>query len=411
MKAVLYGAGNIGRGFLGQLFHQSGYELVFVDVVPAVIEKFNIDHSYPVNIVSDKEEKEILITGSRAVDGKVMSDVAEEIATADIMSSSVGVNVLPYIIKPIAAGIKRRWEIGNDKPLNIIIAENLLEADKYIKNLMKAEFTEEEYKKFLDTVGLVEASIGRMVPVVPEEAKAKNPLIVFVEPYCELPVDAGAFKGEVPDIVNLKPYSPFEFFIKRKLFIHNMSHATCSYLGALSGYVYTYESMANPAIKLICKNALQESAVALCKEYDFPLPELLNHADELLFRFANHRLGDTVARCGKDPIRKLSNNDRLVGTAKSCLKNGVTPVYVAVGLAAGLLFENIDDDSSLKVSAYTRANGVRAALKEFSSIDENIDIAGMEQFINLVETFYKLLIDGKGFNEVIAFADFVKFTA
>ncbi|MBQ9358994.1 MAG: mannitol dehydrogenase, partial [Abditibacteriota bacterium] len=119
MKAVLYGAGNIGRGFMGQLFHQSGYELVFVDVVDSVIEQFNKDRSYPINIVSDKEEKEITITNARAVDGKVIEKVADEIADCDLMSTSVGVRVLPFIIKPVAAGLRKRWATGNMKPINI----------------------------------------------------------------------------------------------------------------------------------------------------------------------------------------------------------------------------------------------------------------------------------------------------
>ncbi|MBR4748350.1 MAG: mannitol dehydrogenase [Abditibacteriota bacterium] len=409
MKAVLYGAGNIGRGFMGQLFHQSGYELVFVDVVDAVIEQFNKDRSYPINIVSDKEEKLITITGARAVDGKVIEAVADEIATADLMSTSVGVRVLPYIIKPVAAGLRKRWEIGNDKPLNIIIAENLLEADSFIRDLMKKELSEEEYARFLETVGLVEASIGRMVPMVPAEAKAKNPLVVFVEPYCELPVDKNAFKGEIPAIVNLKPFAPFEFFIKRKLFIHNMSHAVCSYLGFLKGYTYTYESMADTGIKLICKYALGESVAALCKQYDYPYDELTSHADELLFRFANHRLGDTVARVGKDPVRKLSNNDRLIGTVKSCLANGILPVYVCIGIAAGLLFAQPDDEAAVKVSSYCAEHGVRESLREFCGITEETDLPHVDRVISLVEEFYGMLKAGKDLSEIAAHAEYIRF--
>lgn len=402
MKAIQYGAGNIGRGFIGQLFHLSGYEVAFIDVMPNVIETLNTKHQYPINIVSDKEVKETIIDNVRAIDGKDINAVASEIATADIMATAVGVNVLPYVIKPIAAGIKKRWEIGNTKPLNIIICENLLAADTYIKELMKAEFTEEEYAKFLDTVGLVEASIGRMVPVVDEESKKKEPLIVFVEPYCELPVDKAAFKGEIPNIVNLKPYAPFEFFIKRKLFVHNMSHATCAYLGHLLGYSYTYESMANSSIKLICKNALQESVTALSREYGFDLSELLDHADELLFRFANHRLGDTVNRVGKDPIRKLSNNDRLIGTLKSCIANDIKPVYVCIGIAAGFLFDVEDDAASQEVSKIAKTKGVKAALKEVSSLEAPV------QWLELIETFYNMLKE-KDFVKVISYAESYKF--
>ncbi len=409
MKAVLYGAGNIGRGFMGQLFHQSGYELVFVDVVDSVIEQFNKDRSYPINIVSDKEEKEITITNARAVDGKVIEKVADEIADCDLMSTSVGVRVLPFIIKPVAAGLRKRWATGNMKPLNIIIAENLLEADSFIRDLMQKELNEEEFGLFRKTVGLVEASIGRMVPMVPAEAKAKNPLIVFVEPYCELPVDKNAFKGEIPNIVNLKPFAPFEFFIKRKLFIHNMSHAICSYLGFLKGYTYTYQSMADASIKLICKYALQESVSALCKQYSYPVDELTAHADELLFRFANHRLGDTVARVGKDPVRKLSNNDRLTGTVKSCLENGILPVYVCIGIAAGLLFAQPDDEAAIKVSSFCRENGVKASLKEFCGLSADCDLPGVDKVIELVETFYGMLKEGKDFAELASYAEFIRF--
>ena len=401
MKAIQYGAGNIGRGFIGQLYHLSGYEVAFIDVMPVVLETLNTDHKYPINIVSDKAKEEMWIDNVRAIDGKDVDAIAEEIATCDIMSTAIGVRILPFIIPNIAKGIKRRWEINPDKPLNIIICENLIGADEFIREKMKTEFSEEEYKKFLDTVGLVEASIGRMVPAPSEEDKAKHPLIVNVEPYCELPVDKAAFKGEIPNIVNLKPFAPFEFFIKRKLFVHNMSHATCAYLGKLMGYTYTYESMANSDIKLICKWALDESIVALSKQYGYPLNDLVDHANELLFRFANHRLGDTVARVGKDPIRKLGENDRLVGTLHSCKNNGINPVFVSLGIAAGLLFNQEDDEAAMEVSQYTKQNGVKEALKKYSGITDEKDVA-------LIETFYKMLQE-KPLNEIIAYAENIKF--
>ena len=115
-KAIQYGAGNIGRGFIGQLYHQSGYEVAFIDVLPVVLETLNKDHKYPINIVSDTDKKEIIIDNVRAIDGKDVDAIAEEIATCDIMSTAIGVRVLPYIIPNIAKGIKRRWEI-TDKPL------------------------------------------------------------------------------------------------------------------------------------------------------------------------------------------------------------------------------------------------------------------------------------------------------
>ena len=51
LKAIMYGGGNIGRGFIGMLMSQSGYDVTFVDVVDTVVETLNRDHCYPVRIV------------------------------------------------------------------------------------------------------------------------------------------------------------------------------------------------------------------------------------------------------------------------------------------------------------------------------------------------------------------------
>ena len=145
-KAVMYGAGNIGRGFIGQLFSQSGYEVVFIDVNPVIIERINVDRSYPIRIVEDEKSKEIIIRDVRAVNGMDIEATASEIANADIMATAVGVNVLPKIVKPIVSGLKKRWQIGNTSPLNIIICENLLDANQYLEQLLKQELEEDERK-------------------------------------------------------------------------------------------------------------------------------------------------------------------------------------------------------------------------------------------------------------------------
>ena len=120
-----------------------------------------------------------------------------------------------------------------------------------------------------------------------KEIAEKNPLAVCVEPYCELPVDKNAFKGEIPAIKNMVPFAPFDFFIRRKLFMHNMSHATCAYLGYLRNYEYIYESIADFDIKYVAYRALVQSALAISKENGVDIEELLPHAENLLYRFSS----------------------------------------------------------------------------------------------------------------------------
>ena len=369
-KAVMYGAGNIGRGFIAQLFYMSGYETVFIDVNEEVIDSINKDGEYPIFITTNDKYDEFTVKNVRAVNGRNINEVAEEISTADIMATAVGVNVLNYIVKPIAAGIKLRFE-NNGKPLNIIICENKINVDKYLSGLLINEFAAQAEKDyFTENIGLVEPSIGRMVPVTPDDIKAQFPLAVCVESYNELPVDKSGFKGEIPDIKNMKPYAPFEYYIQRKLFLHNMCHALVSYLGYLKGYKYIWEAVGDAEIRYKALGALIESSCALNKEHKADIYSLILASYDLLNRFDNKLLGDTIDRVGKDTKRKLSEDDRIVGAVKLCLKHDINPDNILNGLAAGLLFKPENDDNSIEVYNFTKTHGVKESLKRYCGIDE-----------------------------------------
>ncbi|HOJ09894.1 MAG TPA: mannitol dehydrogenase [Clostridiales bacterium] len=401
-KAVMYGAGNIGRGFIGQLFSQSGYEVVFIDINPIVIEKLNSDGAYPIRVVAHDTYNEIVIRNVRGVNGTDIESVAREISEADIMATAVGVNVLPKVAGPISMGLKKRWQGKNMDPLNIIICENMLDANRYLEKLIKQELNDEENKLFDEKVGLVEASIGRMVPVMTEEMQEGNPLRVYVEEYCELPVEKDAFKGEIPSIINMVPFSPFDLYIQRKLFMHNMSHATAAYLGFLNNYTYIWETCKNPAIKLITMKALLESSIALSLEHNYPLQKLVEHAEDLLYRFGNRLLGDTVARVGRDTVRKLSKNDRLVGAAELCVKQGIVPAYICIGIAAGYIFAPEDDRFASQVRQTVASEGIEKALGQYSCTDSESPL------FNIVVKFYNMIKDGASLEQLEQTAEQLK---
>jgi len=346
MKAVMYGAGNIGRGFIGQLLSLSGYKVGFVDVNEKVVNQLNEMGQYPVNILLGDDNREEIVKNVYGIDGRDADKVAAEIADADIMATAVGVNVLKFIAAPIAKGLKARWEKGNNKPFNIIICENLIGADAFLKGLIKNELSEEEGRKLDELIGFVEASIGRMVPVQTPQMQGDNPLRVCVEAYNKLPLDSNAVKGELPAIKNAVWYTPFEYYIERKLFIHNMGHAMCAYLGSLCGYEYIWQAIENPYIHLLVSKAMTQSAIALSKRHGVSIDEIYDHVLDLLQRFGNRQLGDTVARVGNDIRRKLDKNDRLVGALNMCLSQGLSADYIKVGIAAALHFPGQDIDLS-----------------------------------------------------------------
>lgn len=395
MKAVMYGGGNIGRGFIGALLSQSGYEVTFVDVAKPVVESLQEKRTYPVRYVSSQGYEDVWVKNVTAVDGNDTCAVSDAIAQCDIMATAVGARILKFVVPNIVEGLRKRWKTGNS-PLNIIICENLMDANRVLEKMIKENLTQEECARFDETVGLVEASIGRMVPVQTEEMKDGEPMRVCVERYGFLPVDKGAFKGEIPEITNMVPFEPFDFYIKRKLYVHNMGHATCAYLGDLLGLEFIYQSIHVPEIRILVQNAMLESALALHKKYGADLGALQMHITDLLGRFTNQALGDTCQRVGGDPARKLGPDDRLIGSAALAMEQGMTPAYITVGAAAGLHRYLKENDMTQTVE------NAKTVLREVSLLDVDGSLAGM------ILCNYEKICAGATLEELCAHADAVK---
>ncbi len=396
---VQYGAGNIGRGFIGQLFSQGGYEARFIDVNMDVVNSLNRTRRYPVTVVEGDSREDHWVENVSGIDGRDGYAVAEAIAGADAMATAIGVNILPRIAALIANGIKLRFERSIETPLDIIICENLIDADKFLHKLISEHLDDQQQEYFNRKIGLVEASIGRMVPVMTKAQLQDDPLRIYVEKYCELPVDKDAFKGNIPEIPGIFPYSPFGFYIKRKLYIHNMGHALSAYLGNIKGAEYVWQSVDHPDVKLIVLRAMIESAVALNRQYGEGLEQLLENINDLIRRFSNKALGDTVARVGNDVRRKLSAEDRFAGAVKACEANGMTPVYIPAGIAAALFFRNPADLNSEQLFKDLDDHGIDHILENYCGISRATAAADM------IRAYFDCLEKTKDVSALLKLAD------
>lgn len=334
-SAVMYGAGNIGRGFIGAKMAQGGGRVTFVDVNPQLVGQLREQGQYSLRVIGDEGHKDEVITGVTAVDGRDGEAVIRAIADCDVMATAVGARVLPHIAPQIARGILRRFE-RDAPPMNILVCENLMGAGQTLAGLLKQGMDARQAARLDSEVGLVEASIGRMVPIQTEALRENDPLRVCVEAYAFLPVDRAAIRGTLPPLPGLVPYAPFDFYIKRKLFLHNMSHAACSYLGLYAGDELLSASIHRPVVELMVRAAMQESALALARAYREDISALAAHGDDLVRRYKNRALGDSNARVGADIPRKLGAKDRLIGAALLCLDQGINPVFIALAAAAAL---------------------------------------------------------------------------
>ena len=381
MKALIYGAGKIGRGFIGLLLAQAGYDIRFVDIDQDLVSALAQRREYPVRIVTNAGTDDFCVRGVDAVDGHRMQDVTAAIGECDIMATSVGVNNLRAIAPLVAAGLSERFALKKP-PLNILICENLINSHHALGRLIRASLSHED-RDLLDlNVGLIEASIGCVAPVPTPEMCDGDPLRICVDAYRFLPVDAAGFRGGVPRIERMIPFDPFEFYIKRKLFIHNMGHATCAYLGIFFGLDYVYQACGHLSIQLITRCAMEESMRALCMEYKVDALDMLSHIDDLMLRFDNRPLGDTCARVANDPVRKLGRNDRLIGAAQLCIAHGIVPAYIAIGAAAAIHFhiKSMGEAQSCNLAAET--------LCEIANLDFS------SQLTTLILDQYERLIGG-----------------
>ncbi|MDR1505573.1 MAG: mannitol-1-phosphate 5-dehydrogenase [Treponema sp.] len=353
MKLVQFGAGNIGRSFIGQVFSQALWEVVFIDIDKKLLSLLNEKKQYTLVIKREGREDETRIVGPvRAVDGTDAAAVSGELAGADIAASSVGKNALAGILPVIARGLLERRRRFGERPLDIIIAENARNAPELFRTVLSRELG--ALYPLDSLVGIVETSIGKMVPVMRKEDLASDPLLLFAEEYETLIVDRRGFKGPLPDVKAVCPVEPIEAYVDRKLFIHNLGHAASAYLGyrqvpAAGQGLSIPRAMALPGVEEAVRGAMNQSAEALLAEYPgvFTRQDLSRHIDDLAARFKNSALADSVYRVGRDLPRKLSRDDRLAGAMLLCAKHALPFGAIADVFLAALDFACPGEDGTL----------------------------------------------------------------
>jgi mannitol-1-phosphate 5-dehydrogenase len=323
-KLVLFGAGKIGRSFIGQLFSAGGYEVVFIDLFQPVIDELNRRKEYNVIIRGDRESV-IVVKNVRGVSVSDEMTVVKELRDASIVATAVGQQGLPGVVSLLAKGLVERFHHNPSSPLDVIIAENLRDAApwfaKELQKVLPAEFPLSDY------VGLIETSIGKMVPIMTRKDVEDDILQVFAEEYNTLILDKKGFRNPIPPVDGLAPKDNMKAWVDRKLFIHNLGHAATAYLGFLHdpSLTYLHQVLALPAIFTQVRKTMLQSATALEAAWpdEFTTEMLHDHIDDLLSRFANKDLGDTIFRVGCDLMRKLGPNDRLAGAISMARERGL----------------------------------------------------------------------------------------
>ncbi|CDQ20218.1 Mannitol-1-phosphate 5-dehydrogenase [Halobacillus karajensis] len=364
-QTVHFGAGNIGRGFIGALFSQSGYHVTFVDIADEIIQKINEEKSYQVQLATEQKESVTIEHVSGLNNIKQEEEVVAAIQNATYLTTAIGPNILPRIAPLIARGISERVSVTNEK-LYIIACENQIGATDILKKHIFEHLDEETKGEIEGSVYFFNSAVDRIVPIQDQDS-----LDVLVEPYYEWVVET---TETIPTVEGMKIVEDLAPFIERKLFTVNTGHAVIAYLGYLEGKETIDQTLSDEKMANQVRETLKETGAYLVKAYGLNEADHLNYINKNIERFKNSYLNDGVTRVGRAPIRKLGPEDRLIRPATQAQKAGLSYTNLAKAIAAALLFDHPQDEEAVKIQEMINEYGPAYVLKTISKLDEDSDL-------------------------------------
>ncbi len=372
--AIQFGAGNIGRGFIGNLLSKSGYKVYFADVNKEIVNTLKEKNEYTVEVVGENKT-EVLVNN---VDGILSNDVKliDLITQAEIITTAVGPTVLTIISKSIAQGIIKRFEMKIKNNLNIIACENMINGTTFLKNEVEKHLNQEVIDYMNEFIGFPNSAVDRIVPPM---AKSSDILRVRVEEFKEWIVEAPLFKGEAPKIEGMDLTDNLMAFIERKLFTLNTGHAITAYLGVIAGHKTVKESIEDNNIEKIVKSAMHESGEVLINRYGFERETHNKYIEKILNRFKNPYLIDEVDRVGRQPLRKLGYNDRLIKPLRGTIEYGTKNSSLIKGIGAALKYRNNEDEQAVELEKILNSQDLSSAIKEITSLEDEVMITKIKK--------------------------------
>lgn len=375
MSCVIFGAGKIARGFIGHLLYLSHIPFVFVEKADALTDLINERGAYTVNILGSPAQN-CTVKGVRALKFTDTDAVAAAIAEADAVFDAVGGKNLGDIVPLLAAGVAEKSRRGGGT-LNCITCENWKKPADILRDGVDRLLTGDAKTYFDTQVGVTEAVIMRSAIEADPAQLEKDPLVVNVQNFWELPLDASRLRGELPDMQGVKRIESFTGFLERKFYTYNAANGTVSYLGALLGYDKIADAAHDARILQVLEGVYQETAQALSKKHNFPLDEQLAFTLTSKAKLQDYTIVDFVERNARDPIRKLGPDDRLVGSARLVQEYGIRPENLCTAIAAAIYYENDGDEFAKQLRELREQKGVDAVLSEVCGLDPQGELASL----------------------------------
>lgn len=339
-KVLIYGAGAIGRGFLGPLLKKNNIELSFVDTNKELIDKMKAQKKYKTATIKN-DKYEIL-----------------EIPVKESFLLGEEKNIEQYDIVFCCVGPKNCYSLFNKfiKAKAVISCENDFSTAVKLRELSG---NKNIYFGIPDVITSHTSSLD-MIEQDPLMTTSETGILVVEKGNYLLPLEIEQLNK-----------TEMTMHWRCKFFIHNAPHATAAYLGWLKGYQYIHQAMADPDINEVVEGSIIEitEGVKIAKYATNDFAEM--YKEKELNRFRNKLLYDPIIRVAREPIRKLAKDNRIVLGLRIAQFGCKTPKYTAMGAKAALAYNNNYDSEALSLQNFRQSIGDNEVLKKVSDIELN----------------------------------------
>jgi mannitol-1-phosphate 5-dehydrogenase len=362
-KIVVFGTGATGRGHVGLLAWQAGFEIIFVDKKPDLADVLKDRGRYTVKLYGERFQ-EIVVSGYRVYHSLDRGAIAAEIRDAALVLTAVFDQNLPDVAETIALGISACARACRTAPLNCMACENMMDSSTVLEKHVRKFLTGSDLAWCEEHVGFPDCMISRVVP-----RPKPDPLVIIAENYNEWTARAEAFCGDKPAaLFALELVDNQSARLERKLFIHNGGHATCGYFGFHRGHKYIHEAVADPHVAEPVLGALDELGAIVARKWGFSRESIDAYKQDLCQRGAVSEMQDEILRVVRDPIRKLSPRERLVAPANLSVEYGLPRKWIVKAIVAALRYHHPQDPQSVALAEQLTQRGCSQVLKDVCGI-------------------------------------------
>ena len=369
MRAVHFGAGNIGRGFIGEVLCKNGFHVTFVDINETVIGCLQRRGGYEIEFagLTDKGRTRHTITGVDGINSKSDPEaVVKAVAAADLVTTAIGPNVLPFIAELVARGIEERRKTRGEQPLDVIACENMIGGSVFLRAEVEKHIDKETAAFIERCVGFPNAAVDRIVPAQQHD----DPLFVTVEPFREWVIDDSARKAKHITLEDVEYVPDLLPFIERKLFSVNSGHAATAYTGHYYGHATINEALRDERVMAQLKNTLAETGSLLIDKWGFDPAKHAAYIGKIIGRFTNPAISDDIPRVARTPIRKLGKDERFTRPLLELKKRGLSCEALLSTMAFALAYDNPADTESARLQEMLKTQPVEAVIETVTGMED-----------------------------------------